>query len=310
MSSKISTLLEDIGDRLEEGKLPEETNLALFLDELKEVMENFFVEESNRDSTGKLRLSAVGREDRKLWYDFNGYAKEKLNTSQRIRFCLGHILEAFVLLLAGYEKEKLTTSQRIRFCLGHILEAFVLLLAREAGHTVEDCQKEVSVEKVKGHIDCVIDGELVDVKSASPYGFKKFVDGSIIRGDDPFGYIYQLSSYGAALGKEKGYFLSIDKSGGDLNLLEVPLTNVDPAERISYLKDTLPDTDPPDRCYSEIEEPSGNKKLSFNCKYCDYKVECWKDANDGTGLRKYNYSRGPEYFTHIEKEPRVEEDFV
>ena len=281
MSSKISTLLEDIGDRLEEGKLPEETNLAIFLDELKEVMENFFVEESNRDSTGKLRLSAVGREDRKLWYDFNGYAKEKLNTSQRIRFCLGHILESFV-----------------------------LLLTREAGHTVEDCQKEVSVEKVKGHIDCIIDGELVDVKSASPYGFKKFVDGSIITGEDPFGYMYQLSSYGAALGKKKGYFLSIDKSGGNLNLLEVPLNNVDPAERISYLKDTLPDSDPPDRCYPEVEESSGNKRIGFNCKYCDYKVECWKDSNNGQGLRKYNYAKGPEYFTHIQKEPRVEEDFV
>ena len=281
MSSKISTLLEDIGDRLEEGKLPEETNLALFLDELKEVMENFFVEESNRDSTGKLRLSAVGREDRKLWYDFNGYAKEKLNTSQRIRFCLGHILESFV-----------------------------LLLTREAGHTVEDCQKEVSVEKVKGHIDCIIDGELVDVKSASPYGFKKFVDGSIITGEDPFGYMYQLSSYGAALGKKKGYFLSIDKSGGNLNLLEVPLNNVDPAERISYLKDTLPDSDPPDRCSPEVEEASGNKRIGFNCKYCDYKVECWKDSNNGQGLRKYNYAKGPEYFTHVQKEPRVEEDFV
>ncbi len=281
MSSKISTLLEDIGDRLEEGKLPEETNLALFLDELKEVMENFFVEESNRDSTGKLRLSAVGREDRKLWYDFNGYAKEKLNTSQRIRFCLGHILESFV-----------------------------LLLTRESGHTVEDCQKEVSVEKVKGHIDCIIDGELVDVKSASPYGFKKFVDGSIITGEDPFGYMYQLSSYGAALGKKKGYFLSIDKSGGNLNLLEVPLNNVDPAERISYLKDTLPDSDPPDRCYPEVEEASGNKRIGFNCKYCDYKVECWKDSNNGQGLRKYNYAKGPEYFTHVQKEPRVEEDFV
>ena len=281
MSSKISTLLEDIGDRLEEGTLPEETNLALVLDELKEVMENFFVEESNRDSTGKLRLSAVGREDRKLWYDFNGYAKEKLNTSQRIRFCLGHILESFV-----------------------------LLLTREAGHTVEDCQKEVSVEKVKGHIDCIIDGELVDVKSASPYGFKKFVDGSIITGEDPFGYMYQLSSYGAALGKKKGYFLSIDKSGGNLNLLEVPLNNVDPAERISYLKDTLPDSDPPDRCYPEVEEASGNKRIGFNCKYCDYKVECWKDSNNGQGLRKYNYAKGPEYFTHVQKEPRVEEDFV
>ena len=56
MSSKISTLLDDIGYRLEEGTVPEEANLAIFLDELKEVMQNFFVEESSRDSTGKLRL--------------------------------------------------------------------------------------------------------------------------------------------------------------------------------------------------------------------------------------------------------------
>lgn len=35
-----------------------------------------------------------------------------------------------------------------------------------------------------------------------------------------------------------------------------------------------------------------------------------KDSNDGIGLRKYNYARGPEYFTHVEKEPRVEEDFL
>ena len=280
MSSKISTLLDDIGYRLEEGTVPEEANLAIFLDELKEVMQNFFVEESNRDSTGKLRLSAVGREDRKLWYDYKGYGKEKL-----------------------------TTDLKIRFCLGHILEAFVLLLAREAGHTVEDCQKEVTVSGVKGHIDCLIDGELVDVKSASPYGFKKFVDGSLVHGDDPFGYMYQLSSYGAALGKEQGYFLAIDKSGGGMTLLNVPLDTVDPAERINYLKDTLPDDEPPPKCYPEVEEASGNRKLGFNCKFCDFKVECWKDANNGAGLRKYNYSRGPEYFTHISKEPRVEEDF-
>ena len=121
--------------------------------------------------------------------------------------------------------------------------------------------------------------------------------------------MYQLSSYGAALGKERGYFLAIDKSGGGMTLLNVPLDTVDPAERINYLKDTLPDDEPPPKCYPEVEEASGNRKLGFNCKFCDFKVECWKDANNGAGLRKYNYSRGPEYFTHVSKEPRVEEDF-
>jgi len=280
VSSKISTLLEDISHRLGEGKEPEETNLTLFLEELKEVMKNFFEEDANRDNTGKLRLSAVGREDRKLWYDYQ-----------------------------GYEKEPLSVDAKIKFCFGHLLEAFVLLLVREAGHKVEDCQKEVTVEGVKGHIDCIIDGELVDVKSASPYGFKKFQDKSILAGDDPFGYLYQLSSYGAALNKHLGYFLSIDKSGGGLNLLEVPLDRVDPSERIAYLKDVMPETLPPSRCYPEVTEASGNRKLGFNCKYCDFKAECWKDSNNGQGLRKYNYSRGPEYFTHVQREPKVEEDF-
>lgn len=279
-SKSLSTLLEDISARLDERIEPAQSNLALFLEELEEVMQNFFTEESNRDSTGKLRLSAVGREDRKLWYDYKGYSKEKL-----------------------------TRDLRIKFCFGHILEAFVLLLTREAGHLVEDCQKEVSLSEVKGHIDCLIDGELVDVKSASPYGFKKFEDKSILEGEDPFGYLYQLSSYGAALEKKKGYFLSIDKSGGGLNLLEVPLDTVDPEERIGYLKDTMPDTEPPPRCYPELEEASGNKKLGFNCKFCDFKAECWKDTNNGAGLRRYNYARGPEFFTHVVREPRVEEDF-
>ena len=280
VGSKIDSLLVDISNRLEEGKGPAKDNLAVFLEEIKEVMENFFEESTNRDNRGKLRLSAVGREDRKLWYDYH-----------------------------GYEKEPLSTDARIKFCFGHLLEAFVLLLVKEAGHSVKDCQKEVTVGQVKGHIDCMIDGELVDVKSASPYGFKKFVDGSILKGDDPFGYLYQLSSYGKALKKEKGYFLSIDKSGGGLNLLEVPLDRVDPVQRITYLKEIMPHALPPARCYSEVEEASGNRKLGFNCKYCDFKSKCWEDSNNGQGLRKYNYSRGPEYFTHVQREPRVEEDF-
>lgn len=278
--SKISSLLVDINNRLEEGTGPDKANLATFLEEIKEVMENFFEEDVNRDNRGKLRLSAVGKEDRKLWYDYH-----------------------------GYDKEPLGTDTRIKFCFGNLLEAFVLLLVKEAGHKVTECQKEVTVGSVKGHIDCLIDGELVDVKSASPYGFKKFKDGSILKGDDPFGYMYQLSSYGKALKKKIGYFLSIDKSGGGLNLLEVPLDRVDPVQRIGYLKEIMPHELPPSRCYEEVRESSGNRKIGFNCKYCDFKSKCWEDSNNGQGLRKYNYARGPEYFTHVQREPRVEEDF-
>ena len=50
--------------------------------------------------------------------------------------------------------------------------------------------RKITVNGVDGHIDCVIDGELVDIKSALlTYGLKKFKDGSVAKGQDPFGYI-------------------------------------------------------------------------------------------------------------------------
>ena len=279
--SKISSLLQDIEERLEEGGAVDESNLALFLEEMGEIMERFFSEGNSYSTKGRMRLSAVGREDRKLWYEYQ-----------------------------GYDRPNLTTSNRMRFVFGHILEALILLLVREAGHSVEDCQKKVTVNGVDGHIDCVIDGELVDVKSASPYGIKKFKDRSITKGQDPLGYMYQLGSYANALGKDRGYFLSVDKSSGELNLLNVNLQKVDAPNRIDFLKDTLVKDIPPDRCYKTVEDASGNHKLPSGCKFCDFKVECWKDANNGVGLRRFNYANGPEFFTHVEKLPRVEEDFL
>jgi hypothetical protein len=274
---KISSLLEDIKYRLDTVKTPTETNLSLLLDGVKESVLKVLAEE--KDNSGKMRLSSIGRKDRQLWYDYK-----------------------------GYDKEPLTSATKIKFLLGHLIEEVTLFLAREAGHKVEKCQEEVKVSNVKGHIDAMIDGELVDVKSASPYSFRKFCDGSL-ENDDPFGYIYQLSSYGHALEKDTGYFLAVDKSNGFMTLLKTDLTKADPQKRIKKLKTLLKKDDPPEKCYSETVERNGNKKLSIGCKFCDFKRECWKDSNDRTGLRKFIYASGAEFYTHIEKEPRVKEDF-
>ncbi len=74
----------------------------------------------------------------------------------------------------------------MRFLYGHLIEEMVLALTKLSGHSVTDEQKQAEVEGIKGSMDCKIDGVLTDVKSASPYGFKKFKDGSLID-DDPFG---------------------------------------------------------------------------------------------------------------------------
>jgi hypothetical protein len=48
-------------------------------------------------------------------------------------------------------------------------------------------------------------------------------------------------------------------------------------------------------------------KVARGCSWCPHKFECHKDANDGQGLRVFNYAKGPVYFTKIVSEPNVEE---
>ena len=82
----------------------------------------------------------------------------------------------------------------------------------------------LNVHGIRGHRDAVIDGMTVDVKSCSPFAFKKFRDGEL-RDNDPFGYISQLSSYVYAAkddplvtDKNRGAFLAIDKVNGEICL--------------------------------------------------------------------------------------------
>src|SRR5438105_1275187 len=55
----------------------------------------------------------------------------------------------------------------IKYSFGHILEALVITLAKAAGHSVTGEQDAVVLDGIVGHRDCVIDGCVVDVKSAS-----------------------------------------------------------------------------------------------------------------------------------------------
>ena len=62
-----------------------------------------------------------------------------------------------------------------------------------------------------------VDGEVVDVKSASPRSFAKFFKGTLIE-DDPFGYLAQIASYDREVGKGHPAFLVMNKVNGELCL--------------------------------------------------------------------------------------------
>ena len=281
---KLDTLIDDIYGQL--GKLSEgkefnlsDEDLDMTASRIKDSL-RAWARPSKRNSEFILRMSNVGRPARQLWYEQN---------------------------MPTESSEPLPSTQ-IKFLYGHILEEILLMLVRAAGHNVTDEQKEITVKGIKGHIDCKIDGEVVDVKTASKFAFNKFREGRLAE-DDPFGYMSQLAGYEEAEKSSEGGFLVINKESGELCLyrpeeLDKPAIN----RQIQDVKKALKLATPPPRCYESVPDgKKGNMKLNRNCNYCAYKFECHKDSNNGTGLRVFKYSNGPTYFTHVEVAPRVEE---
>lgn len=239
--------------------------------------------EYTKERKATLRLSNVGRPNRQLWYE-----------------------------LHGYPFTPLSSTAKFKFLFGSILEELVLFLAMEAGHSVTDQQGTVELDGVTGHIDAVIDGEvLVDVKSCSTRSFEKFERGTLFS-DDPFGYVGQLTGYTKAKGLKRAAFIAIDKTLGKICVLELPQEVMDKyniSKRITEVNSMLKSDTPPERCYEPKSisktDKSGNLILSVGCSYCNWKEECWKDSNDGRGLQARHYSSGVKLFTKIVKEPRL-----
>lgn len=206
------------------------------------------------------------------------------------------------------DKEPLPPEARLKFLFGHILEELLLLLAEVAGHKVEGRQDEVEMEGVLGHRDAVIDGTVVDVKSASTYSFKKFEKG-LSKDDDSFGYLDQIGSYletgqsdPIVTDKERAAFLVVDKTLGKL-CLDVHKRSNFPFDKLyRYKKDMVAREEPPARGFDDLPEgKSGNRKLGINCSYCDFQKKCWP------GLRTFLYASKPVHLTVVKKEPNVPE---
>ena len=233
-----------------------------------------------RDTDFTVRMSNVGKPNRQMWFE-----KRDTDTSGDV-----------------------DGPTQIKFLYGHLLEEIVLMLVRMAGHNVTDEQKEVTVNGIVGHMDCKINGQVVDVKSASKFAFNKFKNGTLAA-DDPFGYLGQIAGYEKAEGTDEGGFLVINKESGELCMYipdDLDKPNID--TKINTLLDDLELDNPPELCYNPIPDgKKGNMKLPKGCSWCKYKHECHKDANDGQGLRTFKYSTGYTYFTEVKSEPKVDE---
>lgn len=273
-SKSLDTLVEDIYGVLQHCDSIDDKKIDELATDLTKTITNRLTQDTHRRLN--LTLSSIGKPLRKLWYDLKEPCEELDEPPYK----------------------------QLKFLYGDIIETFILWLAKVSGHIVTDQQKEVKHHGIVGHIDSIIDGEVVDVKSCSSRSYKKFEKGTLPE-DDPFGYLAQIKSYDAETGAGHPGFLAVDKVTGEVCLYR-PDPDFDLPDTeyiIKRCKEALDkDTPPDEKCYSD--EPmgkSGNRVLSKSCTFCPYKKKCWPN------LRAFNYSSGIEYLTHVEKEPSVEE---
>lgn len=277
-TKELSTLVDDIYSLFDPEVDHEcsEENLEAFAENLKELLRQRLSKYNPPESP--IRFSSLGKPDRQMWYE-------------------AHPVEG--------SKEPMLPKTYLKFMYGDIIEQMLLFLAKEAGHEVRDEQMELEVDGIKGHIDAIIDGVVVDVKSASPYGYKKFEDKTVTE-DDPFGYVAQLSGYASVLTPGQGAaWLAQDKVSGDIcvsPISSIVVRHHPPEQRIEQLREVIANPEPPERCYDDVPDgKSGNRKLDTGCSYCSHKFRCWPT------LRGFAYSNGPRYLTHVERVPDVPE---
>lgn len=274
----ISTLVEDINAVM--GAVDREgLDLSRFATNIQNAYsKQAGVREEKVRTPNTLYFSEIGEKcQRKMWYKYNA--------------AIG---------------EAITPATRIKFLYGDMLEELVLQLARDAGHTVTDEQLPVEYKvpgtewQIRGRIDAVIDGAVVDVKSVTKMSEQKFHNHL---DDDPFGYYGQLNGYATVLKNSDMGFLTIQKELGHINYFPFTQDSGVFAYGVARAVDTVSAEENSFDRFADVpaSATSKNMKLCTSCSYCPYKKMCFPE------VRGFAYSNKVEWLTKVVDLPRVAE---
>lgn len=221
---------------------------------------------AKRDDKFRLRMSNIGRDYCKLWYDKNEPENAiPRSTNFVINMMIGDIVEAIFKGLLVQSGVKFSNGEDVSMNLG-------------AGVTIN------------GTPDLIMDGKVDDIKSASPWSYtNKFKDFETLAESDSFGYVAQLGGYAKAAGVKPGGWWVINKGTGEFKY--VPAGDIDSeevAENTRELAARLAENKF-ERCYEPIEEtyrkkPTGNLILGKECGWCDYRYKCWPGLQEMPSL--------------------------
>jgi hypothetical protein len=188
----------------------------------------------------------------------------------------------------------------VKFTYGDYIEELVLFLCEEAGHTVADRQKEVTLHVKEtvwyavGHMDATIDGHVVDIKSSADVSFNKYKREGLTEENDSFGYLYQIDSYAMAHGTDDRAVIFTNKHDGEIYIAHRSGVDFMPVEtKIKVLGDDadlyIATGEMPIRLEPKVTKYG--KQLNTVCSYCNFKHTCY----DG-GILGVIASGRPQYF--------------
>ena len=192
-------------------------------------------------------------------------------------------------------KNQMPYNHIMRMMLGDLSEVLVNLIIKLAqGANITGAKTKVAWQLapdtvIEGEDDIEIDNKVYDVKSASPWAYdNKWAKGwESLAADDSFGYIGQLIGYAKGQGKEPGGWIVLNKSTGEVCVVEFEMPERDIQKVIENCKATaslVQDTSAPfAKCFNDIEEEfngkkTGNRRLPAICGFCQYIRHCWPDA--------------------------------
>ena len=229
----------------------------------------------------RLRMSNIGRPTCQLWFEKN---KPESALPKPSTFVMNMMI-------------------------GDIVEAIFKGLLKEAKVDFDDTDQvtldvgDSNGTRVSGSYDLIMGGAVDDIKSASDWSYRnKFESYNTLKKSDPFGYIGQLAGYAKASDKRAGGWWVVNKANGDFKY--VPAA-IDMREELTKLKETVEKVNENkfERCFEAVPEtyrgkPSGNMVLNDNCRFCDYRFECWPNMQELPS--KVSQAREPKIVAYVE----------
>jgi hypothetical protein len=229
----------------------------------------------------RLRMSNIGRPTCQLWFEKN---KPETALPKPTTFVMNMML-------------------------GDIVEAVFKGLLTESGVDFDDTDKvtlkvgDSNDTRVSGSYDLIMGGAVDDIKSASDWSYRnKFESYDTLKKSDPFGYVGQLAGYAQASDKRAGGWWVVNKANGSFKY--VPAA-IDMRKELTKLKETVEKVNENkfERCFEAVPEtyrgkPSGNMVLNDNCRFCDYRFECWPNMQELPS--KVSQAREPKTVAYVE----------